>query len=355
MIVGKQGPSSILGRHHEAAVQLSLLAVLVFYTSSLSFLVHISRHKEYQFGESRIKLYSVPVSILLSEIIKLFFCIGVECYIFSRGRLSGYQRIKDHRDRTLTQIEEEKAIDTPTGTLQNQDELEATVDYAKLYLSSSGPLTLHSTFYYMIDGLKPPSLLYALPAVLYVAQSMTHLVALSLITPVLFQTITQTKLLSAALLSRIFMKKTFSQGKIVFLFGLVVGIIVIATDLEQAPRHQTSSVFPGEFYVDVRTWRFAGVLLTVIGGMFGSGAGLVMELILKQEEGGTMWMRNAHLSIFSIIFTAILVASERFKLGDWYLLQGFNIYAWLVVVARAFVGLLIALVLRYTNIVVKGK
>ncbi|KIH56293.1 UDP-galactose transporter [Ancylostoma duodenale] len=96
-------------------------------------------------------------------------------------------------------------------------------------------------------------------------------------------------------------------------------------------------------------------LLAVLAACFSSGfAGVYFEKILKTTNV-SLWMRNLQLAFFSI-FGGFLMC----WLYDWQaiekdgFLQGYNTIIWIVVALQAYGGLVIALVVKYADNILKG-
>ncbi|RCN35267.1 UDP-galactose transporter [Ancylostoma caninum] len=96
-------------------------------------------------------------------------------------------------------------------------------------------------------------------------------------------------------------------------------------------------------------------LLAVLAACFSSGfAGVYFEKILKTTNV-SLWMRNLQLAFFSI-FGGFLMC----WLYDWKaiekdgFLQGYNTIIWIVVALQAYGGLVIALVVKYADNILKG-
>ncbi|ETN75439.1 UDP-galactose transporter [Necator americanus] len=96
-------------------------------------------------------------------------------------------------------------------------------------------------------------------------------------------------------------------------------------------------------------------LLAVLAACFSSGfAGVYFEKILKTTNV-SLWMRNLQLAFFSI-FGGFLMC----WLYDWNaiekdgFLQGYNTIIWIVVALQAYGGLVIALVVKYADNILKG-
>ncbi|CAF1117253.1 unnamed protein product [Adineta steineri] len=96
---------------------------------------------------------------------------------------------------------------------------------------------------------------------------------------------------------------------------------------------------------------FCAVLVsTVISGF----TGVYFEKILKTEPT-SVWVRNIQLAIFGIIFGLLIVFFFDYKaVMDKGFFQGYTTIVWIVIFLQAIGGLIIAIVIKYADNVIKG-
>ncbi|KAG0057167.1 hypothetical protein BGZ83_001110 [Gryganskiella cystojenkinii] len=95
-------------------------------------------------------------------------------------------------------------------------------------------------------------------------------------------------------------------------------------------------------------------LLAVLTSCVSSGfAGCYFEKILKGNETD-MWVRNLQLGLSGSIFTLLAMYYDRERIYEGGLLQGYNTMTWLVVCNQALGGLLVAIVVKYADNILKG-
>jgi UDP-sugar transporter A1/2/3 len=88
-------------------------------------------------------------------------------------------------------------------------------------------------------------------------------------------------------------------------------------------------------------------------------AGVYFEKVLKNSSSGSasksLWERNIQLSAFSILLSGIVMYSKDGHIlsvtGVFY---GFNYLTWVVISVQAFGGLLVAVVVKYADNILKG-
>ena len=95
-------------------------------------------------------------------------------------------------------------------------------------------------------------------------------------------------------------------------------------------------------------------------------AGISVEKALKSQPAGwsaadgeqrppTLWERNVQLSLYGLLFGgASALVSDWPNLSTHGFLHGFSAFSWLVVLLAAGGGLIVAVVVKYTDTIVKG-
>lgn len=100
--------------------------------------------------------------------------------------------------------------------------------------------------------------------------------------------------------------------------------------------------------------RLAG-LVAILAACFSSGfAGVYLERILKTSSV-SLWMRNLQLAFFSIFgafFMTWLYDWEQVVQHGFF--HGYNFVIWIVILLQAYGGLVISLVVKYADNILKG-
>jgi len=209
----------------------------------------------------------------------------------------------------------------------------------------------------------------SIPALLYVVQNTLQFVAISNLPVASFQVTYQMKILTTAAFSVALLRKKLSAIKWLSLLFLAmgVGIVQLQTAVLATTRHKTmvpvsaaggSSVVGSaqEFHVHVMSpLKGFGA---VTAACFTSGlAGVYFEMVLKGSKSD-LWVRNVQLSLFSLIpaLLPILYASPPVSshgfLRD--LFRHFGPWAWATVSIQVFGGLVTAIVIKYSDNILKG-
>ncbi|CAG8460869.1 9176_t:CDS:1 [Acaulospora colombiana] len=218
-----------------------------------------------------------------------------------------------------------------------------------------------------------------LPSALYALQNNLLYVALSNLEAATFQVTYQMKILSTASFSVILLGRSLSRDKWFSLILLMIGVTFvqlqtvgtikvssgdIGVDIG-VPVHNSSSVGAMNLEVVQESYTTGRLLLAtqnpligliaVITSCVSSGfAGCYFEKILKTSET-CMWIRNIQLGITSVLFSLlgmIFHDSQNIREGGFF--QGYDSLIYMVIINQALGGLLVAIVVRYADNILKG-
>ncbi|EPB80428.1 putative UDP-galactose translocator [Ancylostoma ceylanicum] len=211
--------------------------------------------------------------------------------------------------------------------------------------------SFQSELYSEVIQKRSETLKVAVPAVLYVIQNNLLFLALSKLDAATYQACLQEvvtyqlKILTTALFSVTMLGRSLNRLKWLALILLTGGVALV--QMPSGGQSKTSA--------STDTSDSIVGLLAVLAACFSSGfAGVYFEKILKTTNV-SLWMRNLQLAFFSI-FGGFLMC----WLYDWQaiekdgFLQGYNTIIWIVVALQAYGGLVIALVVKYADNILKG-
>ncbi|THH20886.1 hypothetical protein EW146_g555 [Bondarzewia mesenterica] len=203
----------------------------------------------------------------------------------------------------------------------------------------------------------------SIPAILYVVQNSLQFVAISNLPVATFQVTYQLKILTTAAFSVMLLCKRLSSVKWVSLFFLAIGVAIVQIQTS------TSAHAPVPQNVPVGSAHDSAPLYThimsplkgfgaVTAACFTSGlAGVYFEMVLKNSKAD-LWVRNVQLSLFSLlpallpIFYARSPPDSRGFFLD--LFKHFGGWAWATVSIQVFGGLVTAIVIKYSDNILKG-
>jgi|UniRef100_A0AC35GKZ3 UDP-sugar transporter A1/2/3 len=184
----------------------------------------------------------------------------------------------------------------------------------------------------------------SVPAILYVVQNNLLFFALSKLDAATYQVTYQLKILTTAFFFVTLLGRKLNSYKWVALILLTAGVALV-----QLPKDSGKSAAEHD-----SSEKFIGLIAVLIACMSSGFAGVFFEKILKGTSA-SLWMRNLQLAFFSIfgafLMTWIYDRDAVAKDGFW---QGYNTIIWIVVLLQAYGGLIIALVVKYADNILKG-
>ncbi|KAL3110115.1 hypothetical protein niasHT_015718 [Heterodera trifolii] len=201
------------------------------------------------------------------------------------------------------------------------------------------------------------SLKVGVPALLYVVQNNLLFLALSKLDAATYQVTYQLKILTTAFFSVTMLNKKLDLIKWMSLILLTFGVALV-----QLPKSAESPSLAADekaFGADNRPQKSAGDgfvgLFAILAACCSSGfAGVYLEKILKTSQV-QLWVRNLQLAFFSIFGAfAMTLLYDWAQLQQWGFFHGYNWIIWMVIALQAYGGLVIALVVKYADNILKG-
>ncbi|KAJ7481122.1 nucleotide-sugar transporter-domain-containing protein [Mycena galericulata] len=227
------------------------------------------------------------------------------------------------------------------------------------------PYPWTSPFWWLCgEILSPDCWKLSIPAILYVVQNSLQFVAISNLPVASYQVTYQMKILTTAAFSVAMLRRKLTPTKWLSLFFLAIGVGIVQI--------QTSSVGQVVKNVAVGSAHDSAPLHihvmsplkgfgAVTAACFTSGlAGVYFEMVLKNSRAD-LWVRNVQLSLFSLIPALLPVlyssasphtAPSRGLLLD--VFRNFGSWAWATVAIQVFGGLVTAVVIKYSDNILKG-
>lgn len=200
--------------------------------------------------------------------------------------------------------------------------------------------TVHATVIKQpLDTLK-----VCVPSVAYILQNNLLYVAATHLDAATVQVTYQLKILTTALFAVVLLRRSLGSHQWMALFLLLAGIGLV----------QVSDVKDSNMTGNVEQSRLLGMIAALSACVLSGFAGIYFEKILKGSEI-SVWMRNVQLSVISV--PAGLIHAY---VKDWELLVdkgfffGYNLFVIYVVFLQALGGLLVAVVVKYADNILKG-
>ncbi|CAG4964827.1 unnamed protein product [Parnassius apollo] len=180
------------------------------------------------------------------------------------------------------------------------------------------------------------------PSFLYVIQNNLLYVSASNLDAATYQVTYQLKLLTTAIFAVIVLKRKLKRWQW-FALGLLVGGVALV-QLSSAAKEAKPTANLQE---QSKVIGFGAALSACVISGF---AGIYFEKVLKESDI-SVWMRNVQLSLLSLPFGAITYLIES-PIRD--LLKGFDGFVWYLVILQAAGGLIVAVVVKYADNILKG-
>ncbi|KAI8084893.1 nucleotide-sugar transporter-domain-containing protein [Halteromyces radiatus] len=215
-----------------------------------------------------------------------------------------------------------------------------------------------------------------IPSGLYALQNNLLYVALSNLEAATFQVTYQMKILSTAIFSVVLLGRSLQRDKWIALVLLMIGVTLVQSQsMASSPTSSSSSSStPVSGTMDETENLLADALIeddlvgtsisaqspfiglmAVITSCISSGfAGCYFEKILKTSDT-SMWVRNIQLGISGAFFSLVgMLMYDMQPIREGGMLQGYDGLTWVVVANQALGGLLVAIVVKYADNILKG-
>ncbi|KAG0210908.1 hypothetical protein BGX28_008745 [Mortierella sp. GBA30] len=229
-----------------------------------------------------------------------------------------------------------------------------------------------------------------IPSGLYALQNNLLYIALSNLEAATFQVTYQMKILSTAIFSVVMLNRRLTRQKWLSLCLLMVGVTLVQLqnvgtakspviidsskddeiDSEFMDTSLSESLDDSASHLGGEGGVIGGAgleedeltssqnpiigLLAVLTSCISSGfAGCYFEKILKGSEAD-MWVRNLQLGISGSFFSFMAMFYDRHKIYEGGIFQGYSTITWMVITNQALGGLLVAIVVKYADNILKG-
>jgi len=185
----------------------------------------------------------------------------------------------------------------------------------------------------------------SVPAIIYVLQNNLLYVAVSNLDASTYQVSYQLKILTTALFSVAILHKRLSRLQWVSLVCLFTGVAIVqlqpsnATVVKATTQQQSA---------------FVGLVAVCVASVMSGFAGVYFEKLLKHTTP-SIFLRNVQLGVIGIVVGIITMFAND---GPQIMLKGFfhgyDSVVWLIVLLQAFSGLVVAVVVKYADNILKG-
>jgi UDP-sugar transporter A1/2/3 len=198
-----------------------------------------------------------------------------------------------------------------------------------------------------IFDLPVDTLKLAVPAILYTVQNNLQYLAVSNLDAATFQVTYQLKILTTALFSVFMLQKTLTPVKWLSLLVLTVGVALVQVPPDYFNAEATIIPQPNQD-------AFTGLIAVLMACLMSGFAGVYFEKILKGSEV-SVWMRNIQLGLFGTVIGLVGVfVKDGAAVAENGFFYGYTSVTWLAIANQALGGLLVAVVVKYADNILKG-
>lgn len=199
-----------------------------------------------------------------------------------------------------------------------------------------------TTLYRTVVKQPVDTLKVCVPAAVYIVQNNLLYVSASHLDAATYQVSYQLKILTTALFAVMILKKRLLSTQWLALVVLVGGVALVQISGSDSVANSENQN---------RVLGFSAAL----GACFLSGfAGIYFEMILKGSDI-SIWMRNVQLSLASVPFGLITCfISDQDQINNHGFFYGYDWFIWYLVLLQAGGGLIVAVVVKYADNILKG-
>ncbi|XP_017009283.2 UDP-N-acetylglucosamine transporter isoform X2 [Drosophila takahashii] len=195
------------------------------------------------------------------------------------------------------------------------------------------------------------------PSLVYIVQNNLLYVSASHLDAATYQVTYQLKILTTAMFAVVILRRKLLNTQWGALLLLVMGIVLVqlaqTVGPSSGPAAGASATAASSGGAPEQN-RMLG-LWAALGACFLSGfAGIYFEKILKGAEI-SVWMRNVQLSLLSIPFGLLTCfVNDGSRIFDQGFFHGYDVFVWYLVLLQAGGGLIVAVVVKYADNILKG-
>lgn len=212
-----------------------------------------------------------------------------------------------------------------------------------VFLEEGTMLRFKTSLYNAIIKNKVDTLKMTVPSLIYVLQNNLLYVSASNLDAATYQVTYQLKILTTAMFAVAMLRKKLHSTQWGSLFILVCGVAMV--QLSQGGENRVIAVEQN------RTLGFAAALGACVLSGF---AGIFFEKMLKTSDL-SVWMRNIQLSLLSLPLSLITAyANDGSEIGDKGFFYGYDGFIYYLVLLQACGGLIVAVVVKYADNILKG-
>ncbi|XP_050296549.1 UDP-N-acetylglucosamine transporter [Anthonomus grandis grandis] len=216
---------------------------------------------------------------------------------------------------------------------------------ALVYLEAKSVVGLLDTLYKQIIQQPIDTLKVCVPSFVYLVQNNLLYVSSSHLDAATYQVTYQLKILTTALFSVFILKRSLLKTQWLSLLTLIIGVVLV----QLAQGHEQAISKNAE-----EQNRLIGFMAALTACALSGFAGVYFEKILKGSDV-TVWMRNVQLSLCSIPLGLVsCYAYDGSSISEKGFFFGYDKFVNYLVVLNACGGLIVAVVVKYADNILKG-
>ena len=155
----------------------------------------------------------------------------------------------------------------------------------------------------------------------------------------------QLKILTTAIFSVIMLRKQLSSLQWVSLVFLFIGVAVVQLQPHDSKVSEKIATEQNPF---------VGLVAVIVSCLMSGFAGVYFEKVLKSTTQ-TIWLRNVQLGFIGMIFGYITMEmNDGAKVREHGFFYGYDWVVWFVIFLQSFGGLMVAVVVKYADNILKG-
>jgi len=180
------------------------------------------------------------------------------------------------------------------------------------------------------------------PSVLYILQNSLQYYSMSCLSAPVFQVLYQMKLITTAFFAVVILSKKLGLNQWASIVALAAGVGLVQLS-------QTNDD------ADQKVNSIAGLISVLCGCLTSGFAGVYFELVLKSSPATSIWMRNIQLGTIGAVVAGIGCYFRDYDhIAEKGFFIGYNEYVATVIFLAAAGGLIVAVVVKYADNVLKG-
>ncbi|XP_040911213.1 solute carrier family 35 member A3b isoform X2 [Toxotes jaculatrix] len=186
----------------------------------------------------------------------------------------------------------------------------------------------------------------AIPAGIYTLQNNLLYVALSNLDAATYQVTYQLKILTTALFSVSMLGRRLGLYQWLSLLLLMAGVTLVQWPTDSRGDSEKKLASAGS--------QFVGLMAVLMACVSSGFAGVYFEKILKETKQ-SVWVRNIQLGLFGFVFGFVgMMVYDGQRVRQSGMFQGYSTITCTVVVLQALGGLVVAVVIKYADNILKG-